>query len=191
MVPRWPKTLPKQAPPLPWGSLGLSWGCLGRPWTPKTLKNKMFLKVFANTGFWYLQALDGPFGLILAPPWAVLGLSWAVLGLSWGCLGAVLGCLGVSWACLGAVLGLSRICLGLSWGCLGPVLGCLGPYTPQDAPKMAPRWPKIAPRRSQDGPSLLSPILGPESSQKIPRWSSRPSLPCSCPRFRKKFGSGR
>jgi len=40
--------------------------------TPKTLKNKWFFKVFANVGFWYFGALDGPLGLILAP----LGPIW-------------------------------------------------------------------------------------------------------------------
>ena len=34
---------------------------------PKTLKNQWFFKVFANVGFRYFGALDGPHGLILAP----------------------------------------------------------------------------------------------------------------------------
>ena len=118
MPPRWPKLAPRRSQDSPWGlswcSLGLSRGSLGRRWPPKTLKNKWFFKVFANSGFWYLQALDGRFGLILAPPWAVLGLSWAVLGLSWGCLGVSWGVLGLSWGCLG----LSWGCHGLSWACV-------------------------------------------------------------------------
>ena len=40
---------------------------------PKTLKNKCFLKVFANAGFRYVQALDGRLGPILAP----LGPIWS------------------------------------------------------------------------------------------------------------------
>ena len=145
IVPRWAQDCSRSQDVPRWLVLTL----LGRAWGPKLLKKHGFFKVSANAGFWYLQALDGPFRLILAPPWAVLGLCWAVLGLSWGCLGAVLGCLGVSWACLGAVLGLSWACLGsvlgclgLLWGSFGPVLGWLGPYTPQDASKMAPNGPR-------------------------------------------------
>jgi hypothetical protein len=37
------------------------------------LKNQWFFKVFANAGFRYFGALDGPLGLILAP----LGPIWS------------------------------------------------------------------------------------------------------------------
>ena len=40
---------------------------------PKTLKNIWFFKVFANAGFRYFEALDGPLGPILAP----LGPIWS------------------------------------------------------------------------------------------------------------------
>ena len=40
---------------------------------PKTLKNQWFFKVFANSGFRYFEALDGPLGPILAP----LGPIWS------------------------------------------------------------------------------------------------------------------
>ena len=43
---------------------------------PKTLKNKLFFKVFANVGFRYFGALDGPLGPILAP----LGPIWSQNG---------------------------------------------------------------------------------------------------------------
>ena len=43
---------------------------------PKTLKNIWFSKVFANAGFRYFGALDGPLGLILAP----LGPIWSQNG---------------------------------------------------------------------------------------------------------------
>ena len=38
-----------------------------KPTFAKTLKNNWFFKVFANTGFRYFEALDGPLGPILAP----------------------------------------------------------------------------------------------------------------------------
>jgi hypothetical protein len=40
---------------------------------PKTLKNQWFFKVFANAGFRYFEALDGPLGPISAP----LGPIWS------------------------------------------------------------------------------------------------------------------
>ena len=43
---------------------------------PKTLKNQLFFEVFANVGFWYFGALDGPLGPILAP----LGPIWSQNG---------------------------------------------------------------------------------------------------------------
>ena len=53
--------------------LGPPKALLGGLWTPKTLKNQWFFKVFANAGFWVLEALNGPLGLILAP----LGPIWS------------------------------------------------------------------------------------------------------------------
>ena len=60
------------------------WSLLGPPkallegfWTPKTLKNKLFFKVFANAAFRVFEALDGPLGLILPPSWADLVPKWA------------------------------------------------------------------------------------------------------------------
>ena len=41
--------------------------------TPKTLKKQWFFNVFANAGFRYFEALDGPLGFILAP----LGPIWS------------------------------------------------------------------------------------------------------------------
>ena len=38
-------------------------------------KQLLFSKVFANSGFWVFEALNGPLGLILAPSWADLVLS--------------------------------------------------------------------------------------------------------------------
>ena len=43
---------------------------------PKTLKNKLFFKVFAVVRFRHFGALDGPLGLILAP----LGPIWSQNG---------------------------------------------------------------------------------------------------------------
>ena len=51
----------------------LSWTALD----PKNLKNQQFFKVFANAGFWVLEALNGPLGLILAPSWADLVPKWS------------------------------------------------------------------------------------------------------------------
>ena len=39
------------------GLLGFPEALLGGLWTPKTLKNQLFLKVFAHAGFWIFQAL--------------------------------------------------------------------------------------------------------------------------------------
>ena len=39
------------------GLLGLPEALLGGLWTPKTLKNTWFFKVFAHAGFWIFQAL--------------------------------------------------------------------------------------------------------------------------------------
>ncbi len=46
----------------------LSWKVLD---PPKTLKNKLFFKVFAVVGFRYFGVLDGPLGPILAPPGSI------------------------------------------------------------------------------------------------------------------------
>ena len=63
---------------MPLGSrLGLPKALLGCLWTPKTLKNSRFFKVFANAGFWVFEALNGPLGLILAPSWADLVPKWS------------------------------------------------------------------------------------------------------------------
>ena len=65
------------APWVPLGSrLGPPKALLGSLWTPKTLKNLGFFKVFANAGFWVLEALNGPLGLILAFSWADLVPKW-------------------------------------------------------------------------------------------------------------------
>ena len=51
---------------MPLGSLlGFPKALLGCLWTPKTLKNLRFFKVFAIAGFWVFEALNGPPGLIL------------------------------------------------------------------------------------------------------------------------------
>ena len=42
------------------------------PLDPKKLKQHIVFKVFANTGFWVFEALNGPLRLILAPSWADL-----------------------------------------------------------------------------------------------------------------------
>ena len=39
---------------------------------------------------------------------------------------------------------------------------------PQDGPKMAPRWPKMAPRWPQDGPKMAP--RWPKMAQDGPRW---------------------
>ena len=45
---------------------------------PKNLKkNKWFVKVFANAGFWVFEALGGPLGPIFAPSWADLVPKWS------------------------------------------------------------------------------------------------------------------
>ena len=139
-VPRWPLG----------PFLGLSWALMGLFWTALFSKNcknlKFFSNVIANSGFSYLQAFHLSLGLVLAPPWSVLGLSWAVLGLSWCCLGAVLGPSSGVLGCLGPVL-------GLCWGCLGPVSdlswsvrGVLGLFWTaalgRTLPKMPLRWPE-------------------------------------------------
>ena len=63
---------------MPLGSLhGHQEPLLGGLWTPKTLKNKWFFKVFANAGFWVFEALGGPLGPIFAPPWADLVPKWS------------------------------------------------------------------------------------------------------------------
>ena len=63
---------------MPLGSrLGPPKALLGGLWTPKTKKNLRFFKVFANAGFWVLEALNGPLGLILAPSWADLVPKWS------------------------------------------------------------------------------------------------------------------
>ena len=85
----------------------------------KTFKNLWFYKVFANSVFWYHQAVDGPFGLVLAPAWAVWDLSWAVLGLSWGCLGPSR----ASWGNLDSKRGLKRRNLTNTAECVGAVEG--------------------------------------------------------------------
>ena len=63
---------------MPLGSLhGPLEPLLGGLWTPKTLKNLMLFKVFANAGFWVFEALGGPLGPILAPSWADLVPKWS------------------------------------------------------------------------------------------------------------------
>ena len=56
------------------GSLGASWesswvpkALLGGLWTSKTMKNHLFLKVFANPTFLVLEALDERLGAHLGP----------------------------------------------------------------------------------------------------------------------------
>ena len=62
---------------VPLGSLlGPPEALLGSPWTPKSLKNKWFFKVFANATFWVFEALDGPLAPILAPLWPNLVPKW-------------------------------------------------------------------------------------------------------------------
>ena len=62
---------------MPLGSLlGPLEALLGGLWTPKTLKNQWFFRVFAIAAFWVFEALDGPFGPILAPSWADLVPKW-------------------------------------------------------------------------------------------------------------------
>ena len=51
----------------------LSWEAFG----PQKPKKTLFFKVFANAGFWVLEALNGPLGLILAPSWADLVPKWS------------------------------------------------------------------------------------------------------------------
>jgi len=46
--------------------LGLPKSLLGALWTPKTLKNILFFKVFANAAFWYFKVLDVLMGVVLA-----------------------------------------------------------------------------------------------------------------------------
>ena len=65
-------------------SLGASWepswvpkALLGGLWTSKTLKNILFLKVFANPAFWVLEALDGRLGAHLGPSWAEQLPKWS------------------------------------------------------------------------------------------------------------------
>ena len=63
---------------MPLGSLlGFPKALLGCLWTPKTLKNLKFFKVFANAGFWVFEALNGPLAPILAPSWADLVTKWS------------------------------------------------------------------------------------------------------------------
>ena len=56
------------------GLPSLSWTTLD----PNNLKQieKLF-NVFANAGFWVFEALGGPLGPILAPPWADLVPKWS------------------------------------------------------------------------------------------------------------------
>ena len=62
---------------MPLGSLlGPLEALLGGLWTPKTLKNQWFFKVFEDAAFWLFGALDGPLGLILPPSWADLVPKW-------------------------------------------------------------------------------------------------------------------
>ena len=62
---------------MPLGSLlGPLEALLGCLWTPKTLKNRMFFKVFEDAAFWLFGALDGPIGLILL----LLGQIWSQNG---------------------------------------------------------------------------------------------------------------
>ena len=66
---------------MPLGSLlGPLEALLGGLWTPKTLKNKLFFKVFEDAAFWLFGALDGPLGLILPPSWADLVPKWVQNG---------------------------------------------------------------------------------------------------------------
>ena len=63
---------------VPLGSrLGPLEALLGGLWTPKTLKNLMFFKVFGNAAFWFFEPIDGSLGLILAPSWADMVSKWA------------------------------------------------------------------------------------------------------------------
>ena len=63
---------------MPLGShLGPPEALLGGLWTPKTLKNQWFFKVFENGTFLVFEALDGLLGLILAPSWADLVPKWS------------------------------------------------------------------------------------------------------------------
>ena len=62
---------------MPLGSLlGPPKAFLGGLWTPKTLKNNLYFKVFAIAAFWVFEALDGPLGPISAPSWADLVPKW-------------------------------------------------------------------------------------------------------------------
>ena len=62
---------------MPLGSLlGLHKALLGCLWTPKTVKNPKYFKVFANVAFWVFEALNGSLGPILAPSWADLAPKW-------------------------------------------------------------------------------------------------------------------
>ena len=54
--------------------LGLPQVLLGGLWTPKSPKNKLSFRAFANAPFWVFECLNGALGLILAPSWADLGL---------------------------------------------------------------------------------------------------------------------
>ena len=49
---------------------------LGGLWTPKTLKNQRFFKVFGIVAFWLFEPLDGSLGLILT----LLGPIWSQNG---------------------------------------------------------------------------------------------------------------
>ena len=49
---------------------------LGGVWTPKTLKNQFFFKVFENAALFVFEALAGPLGFILLPSWADLVPKW-------------------------------------------------------------------------------------------------------------------
>jgi len=55
------------------GLLRLSWGL----WTPETLQNCRFLRVFANAAFWVFEDFDGRFGAHVG---AILGHLWAISG---------------------------------------------------------------------------------------------------------------
>ena len=59
-----------------WSLLGPPEALFGSLWTPKTLKNQWFFKVFANAAFRVFEALDGLLGRILAPSWADLVPKW-------------------------------------------------------------------------------------------------------------------
>ena len=67
VFPRWPQDgsrWPRVAT-----LLGSSEAVVDSPGTQKTLKNNWFFKVFANAGFRYVQALEGPLG----PIWSKMG----------------------------------------------------------------------------------------------------------------------